>query len=349
MMPLGARRTFRLAAVLSLSLAIAYGSGMPFPFFAPLFGLLLTTTPAPPMGPKGLFGLSLVTTMTLGVGLLLAPLLRNYPISAVLIIAAGLYACTYISVGLRKGFLGMLLTIGITMIPAVGLAEHALAVTLIKALVLGIGIAIVSQWIVYPFFPEDPLKKVAAIPAAPDASEAGWIALRSVLIVLPPLLMALSNPSLYLPTIMKTVLLAQQGSVDSARTVGRQLVGAIFLAGLYAILFWFALKILPSLWMFFLLMLLFGLYFAARIYGITESRYPATFWQDVVVNLLILLGPAVEDSAAGKDPYAAFAVRFTLFVAVTVYAWGAIAALEWLRRRRGAATGWLAVGGVRRC
>jgi hypothetical protein len=58
----------------------------------------------------------------------------------------------------------------------------------------------------------------------------------------------------------------------------------------------------------------------------------------VVVNLLILLGPAVQDSAAGKDPYQAFAVRFTLFVAVTLYAWLAIVALESLRtRRRGVA------------
>lgn len=347
-MPLGAKRTFRLAAVVSLSLAIAYGMGMPFPFFAPLFGLLLTATPARPMGSGSLFSLALVTTMSLGVGLLLAPLLRNYPITAVMLIAAGLYACMYISVGLRKGFLGMLLTIGFTMIPAVGLAEHALAVTLIEALVLGIAVAVVCQWLVYPFFPEDDLKTVAPTPPAPDFSDAGWISLRSVLIVLPPLLLALSNPALYLPTIMKTVLLAQQGSVASARTAGHQLVGAIFLAGLYAIVFWFALKLLPNLWMFFLLMLLFGLYFAAKIYGITASRYPATFWQDVVVNMLILLGPAVEDSAAGKDPYAAFAIRFTLFVVVTLYAWGAIATLDWLRdRRRGTATGALPAAGVR--
>ena len=111
-------------------------------------------------------------------------------------------------------------------------------------------------------------------------------------------------------------------------------LGATFLAGLLAILFWFALKICPSLWMFFLWMLLFGIYFAAKLYGVVASRFPPSFWQDVVVNLLILLGPAVEDSATGKDPYEAFAVRFSLFVAVTLYAWLAIVALEWLRARR---------------
>jgi hypothetical protein len=52
------------------------------------------------------------------------------------------------------------------------------------------------------------------------------------------------------------------------------------------------------------------------------------------VNFLILLGPAVEDSATGKDPYQAFAIRFSLFVAVTLYAWIAIVALERLRAHR---------------
>ena len=122
-MPLGARRTFRLASVIALSLALAYGSGMQLPFFAPVFGILLTAAPAPPMGLKGLLGLCLVVIVTLGVGLVLTPLLGKYPASALLIIAAGLYLSTIISVGLRKGLVGTLLTLGFTLIPAAGLVE----------------------------------------------------------------------------------------------------------------------------------------------------------------------------------------------------------------------------------
>jgi hypothetical protein len=47
-----------------------------------------------------------------------------------------------------------------------------------------------------------------------------------------------------------------------------------------------------------------------------------------------MLGPAVEDSANGKDVYQAFAVRMALFVAVTLYAWLAIHLLEQWRSRR---------------
>ncbi len=332
-MPIGARRTFRLAAVVALSLAFAYGLGTPLPFLAPLFGLLLTAAPAPPMAVKGLLGLIVLVSITLGVGLVLTPLLAKYPVPAVLLVAVGLYLSTFVSVGLGKAFVGTLLTVGFTLIPAAGLVDYAIAVAVIHALLLGIGLAIVSQWIVYPFFPEDARNKVAPTPRAVDSDQARWIALRTTLIVLLPVLMAFSNPSLYLPIIMKSVLLAQQASLVSARSAGRELLGSTFLAGSFAILFWFALKIWPSLWMFSLWMLLFGIYFAAKLYGIIASRYPASFWQDVVVTLLILFGPAVEDSATGKDPYQAFAVRFTLFVGVALYAWAAIVALEWLRAR----------------
>jgi hypothetical protein len=334
-MPLGARRTYRLASVVAISLALAYGLATPLPFFAPVFAILLTAAPAPPMGLKGLAGLCVVVIVTLGVGLVLTPLLAKYPASALLIIAAGLYLSTIVSVGLRKVLVGALLTMGFTLIPAAGLVDYSLAVTLIKALLLGIAFAIASQWVVYPFFPEDPPGVAPLKPAPVDAPDTRWIALRCTLTVLVPVTLAFSNPALYLPTIMKSVLLAQQFSAVSARTAGREMLFATFLAGVFAILFWFALKICPNLWMFFLLMLLFGFYFAAKMYGVIATRWSAAFWPDVVINLLILLGPAVEDSANGKDVYKAFAVRFSLFVAVALYAWFAMAALEWLRGRRG--------------
>ena len=333
-MPLGARRTFRLSLVTALSLALAYGLDVQFPFFAPLFGFLLTSAATPPPGLKGLLGLLLVVTITLGVGLMLTPLLGKYPLSAVLIIATALYLCAHAGLGAGKTQVATLLTIGFTMIPAAGQVSYALASGVVQGLVLGIALAILCQWIVYPFFPEDPIRKVRPNPATLAPALARWIALRSMIIVLPPVLLAFTNPTLYMPLIMKSVLLGQQASVVSARTAGHRLLGAIFLAGLHAILFWFALKICPNLWMFFLLMLLFGMYYAAKLYGIIESRYPASFWQDVLLNMLILLGPAVADSAAGKDPFKAFAVRFSLFVVVTLYAWGAIAVLEWLRAYR---------------
>jgi len=81
-------------------------------------------------------------------------------------------------------------------------------------------------------------------------------------------------------------------------------------------------------------MLLFGIYFSSKIYQLISSRYPASFWLNVVMTLLIVLGPAVEDSAGGKDVYAAFWGRMGLYVAVTLYAWAAVYLLEHLKARQ---------------
>jgi len=128
---------------------------------------------------------------------------------------------------------------------------------------------------------------------------------------------------------MKSVLLGQQGSVVSARSAGRELLGSTFTAGIAAVLFWGLLKLSPTLWM-----LLFTTYFAAKIFAVIPSRYTPSFWQNVAVTMLILLGSAVQDSANGNDVYSAFAVRMGLFVGVTFYAWGAVALLENWRLRR---------------
>jgi len=51
--------------------------------------------------------------------------------------------------------------------------------------------------------------------------------------------------------------------------------------------------------------------------------------------MLILLGPAIEDSANGKGVFEASAVRTALFVAVALYAWGTVWILErWRDYRR---------------
>jgi hypothetical protein len=50
--------------------------------------------------------------------------------------------------------------------------------------------------------------------------------------------------------------------------------------------------------------------------------------------MLILPGPAIKDSAVGKDVFSASAIRAGLFVGVALYAWGTVWALERWRASR---------------
>lgn len=333
-LPVQARRVFRLGLTMALSLAAGYAIPLDLPYLAPLFALILTFKPAPPPGPKGLIQLIIVVLLTTGLGLLMIPLLLNYPASGVLIVAVSLYLSNYLAVNLNKGAIGTLLAMGIALISAAGTLSFVLAQTLVEGLALGIGIAVICQWLVYPFFPEDAVGSGAGAEAGGDPVSSNWIALRATLIVIPAWLFALTNPAANLPVIMKSVTLGQQSSVTNARTAGRELLGSTFLGGCFAIVFWWALGVVTNLWMFTLWMLMCGIYFACKLYGVIASRFPPSFWINALVTLLILLGPAVQDSATGKDVYKAFAVRMGMFIAVTVYAWAAIVLLEFLRTRR---------------
>jgi hypothetical protein len=205
---------------------------------------------------------------------------------------------------------------------------------MIEVFITGIAIAIFVQWIIYPWFPEDRLLNNATAEKPEGKVQSNWIAIRSTIIVLPVYLLVLTNPLSYLAIIMKAVSLAQQSSSMNARDAGRELLGSTFLGGIFAIFCWLLLDLFTSLWMFTSVIILFSFYLIGKFYKVFTTRLPPTFWQNVMVTMLLLLGPAVEDSANGKDVYMAFAVRITLFIAVTIYACLAVYLLEFLREQR---------------
>lgn len=328
------RRALRFAAATALALALAYGLGFPLPFMAPLFVVFLAMIPGPPMGPKGLFSLLLIAVLSLTVGVLLLPLLTYYPFTAVLLVGLGVYFSMYLTLIVGKRVLGMLLTVGFTMISVAGTLSAVLATTIIYALALGIATAVVCLWLVYPLFPDPPTTTAPTVEAGVAKSTSSWLALRATLIIMPAYLLALTNPALYLMTIMKSVSLGQQASLLDARRAGRELLGSTFAAGLLAVLFWQLLSIAPNLWMFSLWMMAFSLYGGAKLYGVLSTRFAPSFWINTMVTMIILLGPAVEDGLAGTDARQAFLQRFATFVGVTLYAWVAVWALEAWREAR---------------
>ncbi|HHH47126.1 MAG TPA: DUF2955 domain-containing protein, partial [Thiotrichales bacterium] len=200
---LSARRCFRLGAVTALALVVGYASPMPLPYFAPLFAWLLAATPAPPIGPRFLVGLVVVAVVGLSVGRLLAPMLMQFPVTAFLLAALGLYFSFYITLNLGKAVLGVFLTMGLMLISVTGILSLPLADAMIDSLAWGLVIAVLAQWLVYPWFPEsDPFPPPVA---PPGAAQSNWVALRGTLITLPVFWVALAYPATYIPVMMKAV------------------------------------------------------------------------------------------------------------------------------------------------
>lgn len=328
------RRCLRLASGTALCLTISFGLALPVPMVAPVLGVFLLATLNRPMSLGAGLGLALVVMLTTGIGLLLIPLLRHYPASGVLLVGLCLFLAFRYGLRGGNGLVSTFLVVGLTMISAAGTFDFGLAVTVIEALVKGLLVALMALGIGHWLFPEPAGAGAPSAAADLPEEQAARIALRAALVVMPAFLLALNDPSAYLPVIMKAATLGRQTCTTSARGAGRELLGSTLLGGVLAILFWAALSLFVHLWMYFLWMLLFGLLVGRRLYRLSPSRYPPGFWVNTLVTLIILLGQSVQDSAAGKDVYTAFAVRMGLFVGVTLYAWLMVAWLDQPRDAR---------------
>ena len=330
------QRALRLATGTALCLAISFAAGLPIPFISPVLAVLLLTALNRALTLKAGLVLALVAMLTTGVGLVLIPVLRYYPFPGVLIVGTCLFLA--FRFGLQGGnvLIVTFLVIGLTMISAAGVAEFDLAATVIGALVKGLLLAIAVVAVSHALFPEPANLPSPPVGPVPSPEESARVALRATLIVLPTFLLALIDPASYLPIILKAVGLGQQSSTTNARHAGRELVGSTLLGGLLAVLFWCALSLFVHVWMFFLWMLLFGLVLARKLYALSRTRFSPGFWVNTLITLIILLGQSVQDSAAGKDVYTAFAVRMSLFIVVTLYA---VLMVHLLEQRQGPVQG----------
>jgi hypothetical protein len=328
------RRALRLATGTALAIAVGFGLALPIPFIAPMLTLFLLARSNRPLPLRAVVGLPLLVAVTTSGGLLMIPLLQYASASGVLLIGLALFMCFRYMLRGGNALLATFAVVGLTMISAAGTSSFALALTVIEALAKGLLvaglIASVSHWL----FPEPSNVSDVAAPNLETPVDALWIALRATLVVLPAFLLALIDPSAYMPLIMKSVTLGQQACTTLARDAARELLGATLLGGLLAIAFWSVLTVFPHLWMFFLWMMLFGLLAARKLYALSATRLSSGFWLNTLSTLILLLGQSVQDSAAGKDVYSAFAIRMALFVAVTLYACAMIYLIDNRRDRR---------------
>ena len=141
---------------------------------------------------------------------------------------------------------------------------------------------------------------------------------------MPVFVLALTNPSLYLAAIMKTVTLGQQAGETTARAAGKELVGSTLMGALVGACVWVGLSLLANLWMLTLWLMAAALWCGSAMFGARRTAFRPSFWSNALITALILLGPAIEDSANGKSVVQASVVRISLFVGVAVYAWATI-------------------------
>ena len=322
------KSVLRLAFGLGLAALIAYGMALPIPYLVCLLSVLLLAKPGPPLPlGKGLALAALLGGMV-ALGVLMVPLLENYKVAGVILTGAVLFALFF--TGQRTGNpLVTVLIIAFTVVPVAGVADQALVTIIAGTLALGVAVGALVGGVAHAFCPDAPAAGGRAPAVRPGRAAAAWIAARGTLVVLPVFVLVLSDPSAFMPALLNTANLAQQACGASARSAGRQLVGSTLLAAALAAVVWCGLSLLPSLWMLALWLMLAAVWVGARLYRAAPTALPATFWSGALTTMLILLGPAIEDSANGEGVLGASVGRIAIFIGVALYAWATV----WLSER----------------
>jgi hypothetical protein len=298
-----------------------------------------------PMGPPRLLGgikFIAILTLTLLLGFLILPVLKHYQAAGLIALAMAFFGVFYY--GQRGGsplVIG-LATAGLAVIPLIGIYSVPAAVTIFQSLLKAGVVALLSLWLFHALFPDPPQQSVipAAAPQSLENPDAGRLAARSTLVVMPVIgwLLATSGFS-YIAVAIKVASMGQQVSADESRTAGRALVASTVLGGIGAVLIWLVLKVWPSLLLYTLLTTLAGLIFGRRIFAGVAFTPTGQIWSYGFVTMLIILGPVVLDSgdAAGSR----FFDRIVMFLMAGGYSYLAVLFFDGFLGRSGASSGTL--------
>lgn len=332
---IASRRIFRLVLGVTLSLVFSQAINWPMSFISPVFTLFILALPLPaPSFKSGVkFVLALMLPVYVGTAILI-PFLEHARWAGVLLITLALFGSFYYSARGGSKVMGMFMTVGITVIIAVGSISIDALLAVTEGLALGAIFGIAFVWLAHALLPElsaEP-KKAGPLPkqAPPSKSTARRNALRSLLVVLPMAIFFLFSGSsaTYVPVMIKVATMGQQANADISREMGRTQIESTLWGGLAAIIAWQLMSIWPSLLMYSLLIGLAGLLFGPRIF-VGKGMHPkAGMWSYAFLTMIIVLAPALLDGQTSDGAGTAFYIRLLLFIVIAIYGTVAVAVFD---------------------
>ena len=326
-------RILRLALGTAVSLWFSQAVNWQMSFIAPIITMFMLALPTPAPKLKGGIGFIVILTGSLLVSLLLLPPLQNQPLVGVILLVLALYWSFYFTATGGSAVIGTFATVGIAVSTAVGTVNLDVVLAIVSGLSFGAVVGLLFVWIAHAVLPDSLAAAPDAAPAAkppvadaPDLSAARWSAFRSLMIVLPIALWFLfsSASTAYVPVMIKVASMGQQATNDGARLAGRSLVMSTIIGGAGAIIGWQILSITPTLTIYTLVIALGGLLMGPKIFQGRGMHPQGSTWSYAFLTMIVILAPAVMDSAGGGSAGISFWQRLMMFGGTTIYAVGTI-------------------------
>ena len=332
-MEIASVRILRLALGTAVSLWFSQAVNWQMSFIAPVITMMMLALPLPAPKLKGGIGFVAVLTLSLLAGLLLLPPLLNQPMVGVLLLVLALYWSFYFTAKGGSALIGTFATVGIAIAAAIGTVNLDAVLAVISGVSFGALVGILFVWVAHVLLPdsmavmhEEPAAAKPPAPAPPDLAAARWSAFRSLMIVLPIALWFLfsSASTAYVPVMIKVASMGQQATNDAARLAGRSLVMSTLIGGAGAIIGWQVLSITPTLTIYTLIIALAGLLIGPKIFQGRAMHPQAATWSYGFLTMIVILAPAVMDSAGGGPAGIKFWDRLLMFGGTTLYAVGTV-------------------------
>ncbi len=320
------RRILRLALGVTLSLLFSQAINWPMSFLAPVFTMFILALPLP--APSLTSGFKFVLALLLPVyagAFILLPFLEYARLPGILLITLALFGCFYYTARGGSAIMGMFMTIGLTLIIAVGSVSIDALLLVMKGLWPGTIAGIAFVWVAHAVLPDlvtKPANRGVPIkPLRPSAKTARRSALRSLILVLPLAMFFLFSASsaAYVVIMIKVATMGQQANADTSHEMGRAQIESTLWGGLAAIIAWQLMSIWPSLLMYGLIISLSALLFGPRLF-VGKGMHPkAGMWSYAFLTMIIVLAPALLDGPAADGAGSAFYSRLVLFVVIAIY------------------------------
>jgi hypothetical protein len=138
---------------------------------------------------------------------------------------------------------------------------------------------------------------------------------------------------------IKAASMGQQATMAGAKAAGRSLILSTIIGGIGAIIGWNILRIVPTLGMYAFIIALGALVMGPRIFQGRAMHPQAGTWSYGYLTMIVVLAPAVMDSAGGASADAAFWSRLLMFFLTTLYGVAAVFIVDAFRPQREASKG----------
>lgn len=320
---IGSRRVLRLALGTSLSMGFSQLINWPLSFMAAIITMFILALPLPAPTLKSGLKFTIALVLPAYAGMLLVPFLTHARGAGILMLVLAFFGSFYYTARGGSPVIGMFMTVGLTLVVAVGSVSADILLVLVNGLAIGAFVGVVFVVIAHGLLPDLPNPNTGTVarpapPPRPSFASARRNALRSLVVVMPLVIIFLfSSASIfYIALMIKVASMGQQANVQVSRAMGREQLESTLWGGLGAIIGYQLIIIWPVLPVFCLLIAIACLIYGSRIFQGIGMHPRAAMWSYALLTMLIILTPAVTGSG---DASGAFYSRLMLFIVIAIY------------------------------